>query len=145
VLSDGTANNQVAFIPYQAPKPLPLTGTSWTLETFEETQGTGEAATVSGTPVLNNAPITLQIKDDQASGSAGCNRYTGQVTLGEGKLSFGPMALTRKACSEEVNRQEQRYAKALASVARYEIAGERLWLSDADGKFTLHFSGKPGE
>jgi heat shock protein HslJ len=139
ILSDGTAQNRVVFVPYQAPAPLPLAGTTWNLDTFEESAD----ISVSAIPVLDQAPITLLIEVGKAGGSGGCNRYDAVVKAGKGTLIFGALAITKNGCAPEIQQQEQRFFAALTKMTRYEILGEDLRMHNADGTLTLYFSGKP--
>ncbi|WP_166830064.1 META domain-containing protein [Thalassoroseus pseudoceratinae] len=145
VLADKAGKNQAVFVPYAPPKPLPLEGTNWTLETFETVSGKGDSATVTAIPVLENAPITLVIQSKRASGSTGCNQYQTQAKIEQKTMTFGPMITTRKACRPDVMDQEQRFTTAFGDISQFEILGDRLKLSNAEKTLTLHFVGKPAD
>ncbi|WP_153102202.1 META domain-containing protein [Paraburkholderia hayleyella] len=71
----------------------------------------------------NGEPVTLALSvaegQRRVSGFSGCNRYMGTYTLKDGKLSFGPLAGTRMACSGTPgSRLEGPYLDALAHIAR---------------------------
>lgn len=142
ILSDG-GKNEVVFVPFKPPAPLPLAGTTWQLKHFEEQLGAGPNTAVAASSVLRDAPITLVIKDGKATGSGGCNSYYAEIKTGKGTLKISDLGSTEKYCGDEVNKQETKYFAELANVAKYQIKGNRLRLSNAAGTHTLIFQGKP--
>lgn len=66
------------------------------------------------------------------SGFAGCNHITGGYTLEDDQLSFGPTAMTRRACIEG-EELEREFAKALRETRSYDIVGDVLRLRDGTG------------
>jgi putative lipoprotein len=76
--------------------------------------------------------ITLQGAEPRVSGFAGCNQITGGYTLEGDQLSFGPTAMTRRACIEG-GELEREFAKALQETRSYDIAGDVLRLRDETG------------
>jgi len=77
--------------------------------------------------------------DDQVGGYAGCNQFTGSVTVtGEG-IAFGPIASTRRMCPD-VMQQEGAFLQALENAQRFEISGEDLAIANAGGEVTLRFA-----
>ena len=100
------------------------------------------ATRINGDPIKGNAP-TLTIEKDRAYGSGGCNRYTGQATLGDKNgLQFGPLASTRMACPGDTDRQEAAYLKALQSVSSYHLNQGDLILLDKDFNKVVEFKMK---
>ena len=75
---------------------------------------------------------------DQVGGYSGCNQFTGSYTATGDGLSFGPIAGTRRMC-ENVMDQEFAFLQALESSSGYEISGEDMTISDAQGTVTLCF------
>jgi heat shock protein HslJ len=106
-----------------------LEGTEWVLVTLR-----GE------TPLPDTAP-SAEFSADQISGSTGCNTYFGTYEVSGGELSIGDVASTEMWCMEPegVMDQEQAFLAALASVASYRLAGERLELLDGTGGVILLF------
>ena len=108
----------------KAPPPDPfnpaatqlLDDTSWDLTGWKQADGTMRA--VPGAD--SGAPITLTLStatgQRRASGFSGCNRYTGTYGLKDGKVSFGPLAGTRMACSTPGGQIEGDYLDALAHI-----------------------------
>jgi heat shock protein HslJ len=80
----------------------PLTGSRWQLQMLGPT-----AVLESAKPTLEFAP------SDRVSGMGSCNRFNGTVTVSGKSITFGPLATTRMACADPINRQEATYFKAL--------------------------------
>lgn len=136
VLTLEGADVRLGFFEEIPPEPLPLVGTTWSLDSVY--QGDAVSSTIAGTDV------TLTMGDDgAASGSGGCNRYHGIYTADGDALSFGPLASTKMACAEDVMAQEAAFFDAMARVASTTIEGERLTLLDASGAPLLGLVG-PG-
>jgi heat shock protein HslJ/uncharacterized lipoprotein NlpE involved in copper resistance len=109
-------------------EPAPLTGTPWGLNGYHDGQD-GFVSLLSGTE------ITALFGDGQVAGSAGCNNYTASYTVEDGAITFGPAAATRKACAEPegIMAQESAYLAALESATAYQIEGDALTLTNAEG------------
>lgn len=75
---------------------------------------------------------------DQVGGYAGCNQFTGSVTVTGDGLSFGPIASTRRMCPEVMG-QEDAFLQALEQASRYGISGEDLAVENANGVVTMRF------
>ena len=76
--------------------------------------------------------------EDQVGGYAGCNQFTGSMTVTGDGLSVGPIASTRRMC-QGVMEQEDAFLQALESAHRYSISGEDLAIEDANGEVTMRF------
>jgi putative lipoprotein len=76
--------------------------------------------------------------DDQVGGYAGCNQFTGSVTVTGDGLSFGPIASTRRMCAQAMQ-QEDAYLQALENARRFAISGEDLAIEGAGGEVTMRF------
>ncbi|MDL2344574.1 META domain-containing protein [Deinococcus sp. MIMF12] len=89
-------------------------------------------------PLAENVP-SLTFAGNQVSGSAGCNRLTGSVQAQAGRVTFGPLATTRRACAPAVNAQESAFLRFLGeSSLRASVQGQTLTLTAASGR-TLVF------
>lgn len=129
----------LTFEPEQVAEALPLEGTKWTLTTIAQPDTQAVSSTIAGTKV------TLSMTGGTASGSGGCNTYSGPYdTSGDAGLTFGALASTAMACADGVSRQEQAYFAALGKVASFSIEGDHLTLSDDGGQMLLSFSGHAG-
>jgi heat shock protein HslJ len=126
---------QLVFVAEAAPQPLPLVGTAWSLEAI----GTGADAVSS--PIAGTE-ASLELADDgSAAGSGGCNRFNTSYEIDGASISFGPIGSTQMACETDVMDQEAAVFAGLESAATYEIVGDVLTLSDADGAFLVSFRG----
>lgn len=81
------------------------------------------AQDVNGVPVAGARPLTLRFEGERASGSAGCNSFSGSYEAGEERLEFGPLAATRMACEPDIMEQERRYLSILAAARSYSRYG----------------------
>ena len=77
--------------------------------------------------------------DDQVGGYAGCNQFTGSVTVTGDGLSFGPIASTRRMCAQAMQ-QEDAFLQALENARRFAISGEDLVIENASGEVTMRFA-----
>ncbi len=106
-----------------------LYGTEWLAEDIQQ-RG-----------VIDNLETTLSIDDEgRVSGLAGCNRYSGRVTLEGTRLSFSPFASTRMACLPAVDEQELRFFEALSQSAGYRRDETGMTFFDDAGVEVLRFS-----
>lgn len=85
--------------------------------------------------------LTLQADQKTVTGYGGCNRMMGSYTIDGDKLAFGQMAGTMMACADGME-IESAFHKALESVARYRIVGEKLELFDATGASVAQFESR---
>jgi heat shock protein HslJ len=108
--------------------PASLTGAAWRVQSVNNGRG-GVAS------VFADTRLSATFGDDgTVTGETGCNTYRGPYTLDGATIAFGPLITTRRAClSEQAAAQEQAFTAALAASARYELAGDRLTLRDANG------------
>jgi len=124
-------------LPVMADKPVEkadLSGTEWNLESYLNSTG-GMVSELKGTD------ITLEFGEDgRLGGSGGCNNYFASYELDGEKLTVGPAGSTMMAGPEDVMAQESAFLGLLGSVAGYQIEGDRLTLTDADGREILVFS-----
>lgn len=87
------------------------------------------------------AMSTLKLEGGTASGSAGCNSFSGTYTLDGDSLSFGPLASTQMACiPDEVGDLETAVLAGLDATEAYEVDGETLTLKDGDGETVLTYT-----
>lgn len=110
-----------------------LSGTEWRLVSLGPSGA--EANVVAGTTV------TLKFGEDgRASGSTGCNAYSGTYQVRGDNLTFGRLASTRRACLDQnANQQEQRFLSALESASRFRLADDRLTIFSDRGRNVLNF------
>lgn len=89
--------------------------------------------------VLNGTEVTMFFAaNGQASGSAGCNRFTARYLVDGDKVRFDQAATTRRMCHpENVMAQEQAFVQALASVATRRLELNRLDLRTESGALAV--------
>jgi heat shock protein HslJ len=111
-----------------------LAGTEWRLVSIGPAGG--EASLVAGTSV------TLKFGEDgRASGSTGCNAYSGTYEVRGDTLSFGRLISTRRACLDQnANQQEQRFIAALEAANRFRLASNRLTIFSDRNRTVLSFT-----
>ena len=98
-----------------------LEGTTWELVKL------GAALPLTGTT------LTINFEDGTASGSAGCNSYSGEYQLDGENLTFGMIASTLMACLEPgVMEQESAYLAFLQQVTSHTILDGFLYIYDED-------------
>jgi heat shock protein HslJ len=125
---------RMVMTPFETPGSAdPLAGSQWNLESFDPIG--------SETPVVEGSTVTLEFgAGGQAGGSGGCNRYTAGYQVDGDKLSFGQIASTLMACTDEgVMDQEQRYFRALQNAGEFNQDGDRLTILYDDGQGALIF------
>lgn len=124
--TDDPLEGQVNVAP-TAPTPsmASLTDTRWVLQTLNgKPAGSGAGGKA--------ADLTLQGSESLAAGFAGCNQFTGGYMIGEGGLSFGNLAITKRLCPEGMG-LERDFTRALSFTRSYRIDGETLSLIDQNG------------
>jgi heat shock protein HslJ len=105
-----------------------LAGSDWVVTNFNN----GQQAVVG---VLEGITLTVAFGGDgRVSGNAGCNTFTGGYTQEDGTIAIGPLASTRKLCSEPagVMDQEVQLLAALESAATYQFNGDMLSFRTAE-------------
>ena len=88
--------------------------------------------------------ITLEIKGDSLSASAGCNLAGGSIKERGGRLEIGLLAATMMACPPAVAKLEARYFDMLQQQPAYRLEGSMLTLSAAGSTFTFRRMPTPG-
>lgn len=115
-LSEGEAEEAAAT---QGGRLNRLAGTQWLLSDFA-----GEVQDVAVRLAFS--------EEDRANGLGGCNRFNAGYTEGPGVLTFGPVAATRMACPEPMEKVEQRFFRALDRSASYVATANVLVLFSED-------------
>jgi heat shock protein HslJ len=114
--------------------PASLEDTHWTL------------VELGGKPVPAALPqephLEFLAEPRRVEGSGGCNRVTGDYVRNGDRLSFLPLASTRRACIGGGMDTEDAFLAALTSVRAFRIAGPRLELVDGAGRAVAAF--EPG-
>jgi heat shock protein HslJ len=94
------------------------------------TQRDWAALTIAGKAVIKPGSVTLSFGEGRVSGRGSCNRYSGPVEYGKGKIKVGALISTKMACVEEgLMQQESAYLNALEAAQTYKVG--------VDGKLTI--------
>lgn len=135
-LCDLDGNVLLVFENAVAPVPVPLAGTTWKLDSYNDGNETATSV-IAGTQI-----ILILDENGGIAGSAGCNSYFGSYETEEGAISFGTVGSTMMFCDEPEGTMEQEsaYLSLLESAAGYEIEGDSLTVQDLSGKPILTFT-----
>ncbi len=95
-------------------------------------------STINTEPLLPGTAITLQFKDGELAGFAGCNSYTGRYTAelaedGAYTINLGPLTTSRLACPQDIMEQEQEYLTSLQGANRATVQENRVILDSPPG------------
>ncbi len=107
-----------------------LEDTTWALRTIVKVSSGGAHA-----DAWRTRGQELRIADGKVSFDTGCNRGFGPVEVLDDTLEFGALATTRIGCQGRTARIERLILKVLVAGAAWRIAGERLRISVAIGRF----------
>ena len=110
-----------------------LTGIDWRLISLGPAGA--ETTAVAGTTV------TLRFgEDNRASGSTGCNTFSGTYQVRGDNISFSRLVSTRRACLDQnANEQEQRFLSTLGAANRFRFTKGRLTILSDRGRSVLNF------
>ena len=84
--------------------------------------------------LAGDAPVTLSFERGAVSGDAGCNTFRGTYVVDGRTVKIGPLATTRKACPEELMKQEREFVAALESAVTWSVEGDTLDMHRKDGQ-----------
>jgi heat shock protein HslJ len=105
-----------------------LTGKVWILTTLH------------GKAPVKGTELTLELTlSRRASGSTGCNRFTGPYHATRSTIRIGRLATTQKACADPVMGQERSFLEALSRARSFAVTGRKLTLKAADGRSLATF------
>ena len=112
--------------------PAPLLNTYWKLVQL------GDGPHVSAYDNQPEPHLVLETGSGRFHGAGGCNRLRGNYSLDGRWLRFSAVGGTRMACVQGM-RREQLLMATLAQVSSYAVQGQKLVLSDAEGRVLLRF------
>jgi heat shock protein HslJ len=108
-------------------QPSELVDTKWIVT------GTVANEAISSVPADSTASIMIA-PDDSVSVDTGCNTGSGTVVITDTTLTFGPIAITKRACADEaINQLEAAVLAVLQGEVTYTIDGDSLSLRSGDG------------
>ena len=110
--------------PYEPQFP---TKANWTL-----TSANGKPPPVEATMAIDEAL--------RGSGNSGCNTWSATLYPVKGQhLAMGPVALTKKTCTPDLNNFERMFLGILHSGPTWDLQGSTLTIKTQDGKNALVF------
>jgi heat shock protein HslJ len=113
-----------------AQNPADLEGNSWILT---------QMTSVGGQTQIVDVSVSAEFDGSTISGTSGCNRYNASYQAQGSKISFGPIAGTKKLCGDPEDSIETRYLQLLSDVGSFQISGRSMSMSDTSGTPTLQF------
>lgn len=93
------------------------------------------ATELDGKPVDG---LTFDYTTDKVSGTGGCNRFSGPISIEDDAIQIGPLASTKMMC-EGKSEIETQYFTALESARSFAVEGDSLTLRAEDGHVLLKF------
>ncbi len=128
----------ITFLDREVADPdRPMESTVWTLITIID----GESA--SSTPMDATSTLTFVNGIDATDGTAvvatGCNTGSATVSLGEGTITFGPLALTKMACEQPLMDLESSVLSVLSGDVTFEIEARTLTITSSSGSAGLQY------
>lgn len=130
VLTSADGTTVVTMLDRKVADPdRPLEGTRWMVESTIANDA------VSSLPAGATAAIT--ITDGTVEVEGACNSGSGSVQVGDGTLSFGPIASTMRACEDELMAVDDAIFATLAGEATYEIDADVLTIRNGAAGLVL--------
>jgi len=93
------------------------------------------AIELGGKPVEG---LTLNYTTDKVSGTGGCNRFSGPISIEDDAIQIGPLAATKMIC-EGKSEIETQYFTALEAARSFVVEGDMLTLKADDGHVLAKF------
>jgi heat shock protein HslJ len=100
-------------------------------------------AMINNKPLLPGTAITMQFKNGELAGFAGCNTYQGKYTAdlnddGSYTITVGPLTTSRLACPQDIMQQEQEYLTSLQQATRAAVQENMIILDSPPGKLDFY-------
>ncbi len=108
---------------------------------FAEDDDDGPLAASWTVTELNGKPVdglTFDYTTDKVSGTGGCNRFNGPISIEDDAIQIGPLASTKMMC-EGKSEIEAQYFSALEAARSFVIEGDSLALKAEDGHVLVKF------
>ncbi|MEE9216700.1 MAG: META domain-containing protein [Anaerolineales bacterium] len=115
-----------------AGESVSLEGALWALESYQNADG----ETVN---VVPNSGARAEFENGEVSGTSGCNRFFGAYEVDGNSISIGPLGSTLMACPPPLMDQEVGFMTAIQAAEAYEISGNTLTMSNAEGEVVVTF------
>jgi heat shock protein HslJ len=92
----------------------------------------GSAA--SPTPAAAGVDTTITFASNgQVTGNVGCNSFGGDYSVSGSQITFKPITSTLMACGDAIDAQEAEVLRVFAGTATFQVAGDTLTITTADG------------
>jgi heat shock protein HslJ len=132
------ADASITFLDREVADPdRPIEGTVWTLTTIIDDDS------ASSIPMEATSTLTFINGADGAGGTAavatGCNTGSAPATIGDGTITFGPLALTKMACQQPLMDLESSVLSVLAGDVTFEIEAGSLTITNSAGTAGLQY------
>lgn len=118
---------------------LTLTGEGGTITFVEVPDVELEGRTWNVTGTIANQGVSsvpqgasLTFADGSVAVKGGCNSGSGEATIGDGTITFGPIATTRMACEDALMELEAKVLAVLDGEVTYTVDGDTMVLTNAD-------------
>ncbi len=107
-----------------------LVNNKWELESINGRK-------ITDLPIEKAPTLNINLLNKKVNGFSGCNSFFGAVEIQKGRLNFGNIGMTKKACKD--NTTEPAYMKLLNSTTqKHSITKEgKLFIKDAEQTFTF--------
>jgi len=112
---------------------LPIEGTTWTVS--------GLIAGDTASSIQQGVVATLVFSGGKVTVNTGCNTGGGTATIADGKITFGPIVLTRMACTTWAGAVEKAMTTVLTGTQPYTIDGSSLTIGGTSGQPGLMLTG----
>ncbi|MBJ6373139.1 META domain-containing protein [Sedimentitalea arenosa] len=115
----------------------PEGSTECTRETAGLTGGSWRVEDINNAGVIDNSQTSLSFSEDgTVSGRAGCNQYSGSYTREGDRLTFGPLAVTQRACLPALADQERKFLDAVSGpmTISFDATGAMILTGDSGGR-----------
>ncbi|MBY0559573.1 META domain-containing protein [Hyphomicrobium sp.] len=82
--------------------------------------------------------LTFDYTTEKVSGTGGCNRFSGPISIEDDAIQIGPLAATKMACGGK-SKIEMQYFLALEAARSFVVEGDVLTLKGDDGHVLAKF------
>lgn len=109
-------------------------GTKKTTEvaTAEIPSGKYEIRSIQGAPVYKMS-FDIDTSENKISGKTNCNTYSGNFSITNNEIKFGPFVATKMYCEEQVMKEEQNLFKAFNNAKTFVFDNNMFTLSSEEG------------
>jgi heat shock protein HslJ len=110
-----------------------IEGRTWVLGSYRVAGATVKVAQGLDQAPLAGSRVDIRFENGRVTGTSGCNSYGGSYVLDGTALAFGPMISTRKACPQDLMKQEGDYLRVLGAADTVALDANGLTLSGPAG------------